>query len=428
MSTFWGGRCLGGHESSERTHRHPRIRRRDRPASARPHPVGVGGPDRGSAGLAVASPAPRCWPPRRVAAWLTGHGWLWPDSPHLFPALGGLLTGHVGAGLDAPDGLPSPVPGRRRRGGPRAGAAGPDGRGRPGGSGPPPAPAGVWGWPPAPTPRLPSAPAGCAGSASSSAPTCTGRQPPAPNPTPSLTPAIRRRARTPARRTPATSAPTPRSVADSVDAGIAAARVNRVRFQPAAEPASETGRARPTVRCIRPSSSPTSPATPAGSPHSRFSPAQVGWRLGSGAVPRSGELWVPFDRTDRRVRAAGIRQDPRPADSGAAVRTGRGAGHVDQGRGPAADRRPPCGWQRRAAGWSSGGGAGPVRSGARAAGAGVGPGRRVCGLDGRRTPREGVHRRHRPGCGRPRRPGTRRPGSTPPRARRCCRRTSTRPP
>src|SRR5690348_7566973 len=44
-----------------------------------------------------------------VAAWLTGHGWLWPDSPRLFPAVGGLLTGHVGAGIEAPAGLPSPV-------------------------------------------------------------------------------------------------------------------------------------------------------------------------------------------------------------------------------------------------------------------------------------------------------------------------------
>ena len=44
-----------------------------------------------------------------VAAWLTGHGWLWPDSPHLLPAFGGLVTGHVGAGVDAPGGLPSPV-------------------------------------------------------------------------------------------------------------------------------------------------------------------------------------------------------------------------------------------------------------------------------------------------------------------------------
>jgi len=24
-----------------------------------------------------------------AAAWLTGHGWLWPDSAHLFPAFGG---------------------------------------------------------------------------------------------------------------------------------------------------------------------------------------------------------------------------------------------------------------------------------------------------------------------------------------------------
>jgi type IV secretion system protein VirD4 len=44
-----------------------------------------------------------------AASWVSGHRWLWPDSARLFPALGGLITGHVGAGLDAPDGLPSPV-------------------------------------------------------------------------------------------------------------------------------------------------------------------------------------------------------------------------------------------------------------------------------------------------------------------------------
>ncbi|MGB8384848.1 MAG: hypothetical protein WCG47_27015, partial [Dermatophilaceae bacterium] len=29
----------------------------------------------------------------------------------------------------------------------------------------------------------------------------------------------------------------------------------------------------------------------------RFDPSQVGWPLGRGAVPRTGNLWVPFDRT-----------------------------------------------------------------------------------------------------------------------------------
>jgi len=36
-----------------------------------------------------------------TAGLLTGRGWLWPDSPHLLPAVGGLLTGHVGAGVSA---------------------------------------------------------------------------------------------------------------------------------------------------------------------------------------------------------------------------------------------------------------------------------------------------------------------------------------
>jgi type IV secretion system protein VirD4 len=42
-----------------------------------------------------------------AAGFLTGQGWLWPSSPRLFPALGGLLTGQVGVGVDAPAGLPS---------------------------------------------------------------------------------------------------------------------------------------------------------------------------------------------------------------------------------------------------------------------------------------------------------------------------------
>ncbi|MDQ6782648.1 MAG: type IV secretory system conjugative DNA transfer family protein, partial [Actinomycetota bacterium] len=44
-----------------------------------------------------------------TAGFVTGHGWLWPGSPRLFPALGGLLTGQVGVGVDAPAGLPAPA-------------------------------------------------------------------------------------------------------------------------------------------------------------------------------------------------------------------------------------------------------------------------------------------------------------------------------
>ena len=130
MSSKRGGRCLGGHESSEHTHRHPRIRGRIGRRRPDPTPWGWEVPTAGlltwlwvaGAGLLAA---------QAVAAWLTGHGWLWPDSPHLFPALGGLLTGHLGTGLDTPDGLPSPGPGRGGRGGHRAGAAGRDGVGGP---------------------------------------------------------------------------------------------------------------------------------------------------------------------------------------------------------------------------------------------------------------------------------------------------------
>ncbi len=36
-----------------------------------------------------------------TAGLVTGRGWLWPDSPHLLPTVGGLLTGHVGVGVSA---------------------------------------------------------------------------------------------------------------------------------------------------------------------------------------------------------------------------------------------------------------------------------------------------------------------------------------
>ncbi len=41
-----------------------------------------------------------------TAGLVTGRGWLWPDSPHLLAAAGGLLTGHVGAGVS---GTPLPA-------------------------------------------------------------------------------------------------------------------------------------------------------------------------------------------------------------------------------------------------------------------------------------------------------------------------------
>ena len=36
-----------------------------------------------------------------LAGLVTGRGWLWPESATLMPALVGLMTGHVGAGLSA---------------------------------------------------------------------------------------------------------------------------------------------------------------------------------------------------------------------------------------------------------------------------------------------------------------------------------------
>ncbi len=44
-----------------------------------------------------------------AAGFVTGHGWLWPQSVLLFPALAGLLTGQVGVGVDAPAGLAAPA-------------------------------------------------------------------------------------------------------------------------------------------------------------------------------------------------------------------------------------------------------------------------------------------------------------------------------
>ena len=180
---------------------------------------------------------------------------------------------------------------------------------------------------------------------------------------------------------------------------------------------------RPAGRCTRRSSTPTTTVPRAGTSTLRTGSHRRRWAGGWGPGRFRGRgscgcRWT----APRRVRAAGLRQDPGPADPGAAVGPGRGAGHPDQGRGPAADRRRTARHGDRPVV-----GAGPVRAGAGAAGAGVGPGRRVCGLDGRRTARQGVHRRHRPGRGRPG-PGDARPGSTPPRARRCCRPTSTPPP
>ena len=43
-----------------------------------------------------------------TAGMLSGRGWLWPDSPHLLPTVGGLLTGHVGVGAGPDTALPAP--------------------------------------------------------------------------------------------------------------------------------------------------------------------------------------------------------------------------------------------------------------------------------------------------------------------------------
>ena len=231
------------------------------------------------------------------AAWVSGHGWLWPDSPHLFPALSGLVTGHVGAGVGAPDGLPSPVlvvivavvlelallvvsiwaarwfwttagPGRRLGMATRADAETALGAGRlrrvrklirPD----------LYGVPRARTRRRGRA----------------GRR---------LSTTSSQNATSSASAAPATSAGL---IGDSVDAGLAAARDNRVRsHRPHGAPPSDASTGGPVHRAALHTDNDRPPGRGQHASH-RFSPAQVGWRLGTGAVPRSGELWVPFDRT-----------------------------------------------------------------------------------------------------------------------------------
>ena len=145
----------------------------------------------------------------------------------------------------------------------------------------------------------------------------------------------------------------------------------------------------------RPGCAPRPVRQPA-APMRGFQPTDVGWRLGDSArtARRAAVGAVGPDR--RCHRAARIRQDARPAHPGPA-RCPRGrAGHPHQDRRPAAvhrrtlQRRPPG---RRAR---------PVRARPRRARAGLGPHRRVRGPDGRRTPRQGLHRRNRQRRRRPR--------------------------
>jgi len=204
-----------------------------------------------------------------AASWVSGHGWLWPDSARLFPALGGLITGDVGAGIEAPDGLPSPVlvvvlvvvvqvaliavtgwagwwfwssmgPGRRHGMASRAEAetilgvgrlrrvrklVRPDLYGRP-------------------QPRswartLPWAPPPSSARRGEGSATADRQADP----------------RSTVMHTPVEDAP------PDGDASLGTARDGK------------------------------------GKPRVRFSPKQVGWPVGVGAVPKTGDLWVPFDRT-----------------------------------------------------------------------------------------------------------------------------------
>ena len=89
-------------------------------------------------------------------------------------------------------------------------------------------------------------------------------------------------------------------------------------------------------------------SAPAGRAGRSAEPHAVGWRLGVCAVPAAGRAVGALRPDHRRLRPAGLGQDPGPARPGAAGRARRGAGDADQGRGPAAHPRRPR--RRRAAG------------------------------------------------------------------------------
>ena len=224
-----------------------------------------------------------------AASWVSGHGWLWPESVQLFAATGGLLTGHVGVGIDAPAGLPSlglvlaatavlellllvttvwaarwywttMGPGRRLGMATRADAESALGAGR--------------------LRRVRKL----------IRPDLYGR-------------AGKRTPRWGTRPQPAAST-TAQSLESGLESGLAGARANRGRWSPSPPPPSSASSKRDVGGVAEPGpvsqaaihTTVTEPAAPEGG-RRRFEPVQVGWRLGTGAVPRAGELWVPFDRT-----------------------------------------------------------------------------------------------------------------------------------
>ena len=155
----------------------------------------------------------------------------------------------------------------------------------------------------------------------------------------------------------------------------------------------------------------------------RFDPHQVGWRIGRAHEPARRGPVVPVGPHRRRHRPPRLRQDPRPAHPRPARRPRRRPGHPHQDRRPAPHLTDP----HHAT-------TGPCVV---LDPFGLAPGlpelvwdpdRRLRRPDGRRTPRQSVHRRHHQRRGATAAPATPPPASTPPKPPRCCRPTSTPPP
>jgi len=202
-----------------------------------------------------------------AASWVSGHGWLWPDSARLFPALGGLITGHVGAGIEPPDGLPSPVLVAVLVVVFQVALIAVTGW------------AGWWFW----SSVGPGRRHGMANRAEAETILGVGR--------------LRRvrklirpdlygrpQHRTWARTFPWTRPPSAQRREPSATADRPAGLRSTVPHTPVDDSQPDNG-ASSTARGGK------------GKARVRFSPKQVGWPVGVGAVPKTGDLWVPFDRT-----------------------------------------------------------------------------------------------------------------------------------
>jgi len=184
-----------------------------------------------------------------AAGFLTGRGWLWPDSPRLFPALGGLLTGRVGVGVEAAAGVPSPSLVYALAGVLELLLLA----------------ASIWAvarfWTTVGTGRR----HGMATRAEAKAILGAGRL----------------------RRVRGLIRPDLYGRAGTRFGGFTATEARTARRR--------SSRASATGATHTPAGSHDGGAAAGG--REKFTPASVGWRLGVGKVPRTGPLWVPFDRT-----------------------------------------------------------------------------------------------------------------------------------